>query len=603
MLSLEEVTEFSKDPKVGFPLTSTSGNPFLPDQFLSIHQNLSAEEDVQELEVRQNRRNRPESEHAKLLFQEQIRVSKKALARSPANPYLLNNLGVSYLNAGQIQEAFDSFTKALSEKKGFIAARLNLAKAYLLSDNLNAALDMYKELVEQCPNEPVIHMNLAELYLRLAKADKFNEHINKCENHLKEIVRTESDGSAVHNNLGIVSLLKRDFKSAIAHFRKALAENPRASLIHFNMGVAYYYLAKNVQKAARHFSASLALDPYNLDAVKSLARAYQALGEYENSVNVLKPYSERAKEDVEYLELLACSYYNMREYKDCLVQLRSLLQRVEDKEISKKRLSRVYNNIGCAYLGMNEITLAEQFFNKSITVQEAGPNPFFNLIEIYLSSNKLLEAKGLIERVEALFPTDGRLPFVLGKYYLFDKEYDQAMANFHKAARLMPADVRAYAAMSCIASEVKCDYEEAIGIIKAGIQYSPTNLTLLNNLAYNYLMADKVGQARAVLDSIKDSTVSQENVYLTATRGLLLIKEHAIEEGAHLYNRALKLAAGQELKNRVRQKKYLELGRYYLKENQVSRGRRILQQVLSIHTSEDHYAAQARTLLANSGVS
>jgi Tfp pilus assembly protein PilF len=128
--------------------------------------------------------------------------------------------------------------------------------------------------------------------------------------------------------------------------------------------------------------------------------------------------------------------------------------------------------------------------------------------------------------------------------------------------------------------------------------HDQTNFMLLNNLAYYFLMQGNVGDAREVLERINEQD-ALNSVHVNATRGLLFLKEGALEKGAYYYNRAIDLAKDDETKNQALQKKQLEWGRYFLSQGKTARAQKHLQDVLTIKTKFDLYRRQAESLLKN----
>ena len=100
--------------------------------------------------------------------------------------------------------------------------------------------------------------------------------------------------------------------------------------------------------------------------------------------------------------------------------------------------------------------------------------------------------------------------------------------------------------------------------------------------------------AKAILDQVANVN---DNVFLTATKGLLAIKQNNLEEGRRLYNSAYELATGKWLQGRVLQKKNLELAKYYIKNNQKEEAKDCLNKVIEVKIGDSVYAEQAEKLL------
>ncbi len=77
-------------------------------------------------------------------YAEALRPLQRATQLGPENPVLANYLGTVLANTGRLKEAIESYRKALAMKADFIAARLNLAFAYLkLGDRASAQREFH----------------------------------------------------------------------------------------------------------------------------------------------------------------------------------------------------------------------------------------------------------------------------------------------------------------------------------------------------------------------------------------------------------------------------------------------------------------------------
>ena len=74
-------------------------------------------------------------------------------------------------------------------------------------------------------------------------------------------------------------------------------------------------------------------------------------------------------------------------------------------------------------------------------------------------------------------------------------------------------------------------------------------------------MNDNIEDAKRILQNVEHI---RSDIYLLATRGLLRIKEGNIDDGRILYGRAGKLAKKEVDIQNLKQKKNLELAKYYL---------------------------------------
>ncbi|OGW64435.1 MAG: hypothetical protein A3H49_08695 [Nitrospirae bacterium RIFCSPLOWO2_02_FULL_62_14] len=463
-------------------------------------------------------------------------------------------------------------------------------------------MSIYADLLKQYPRRSVIHESLGEIYLRLALARGDKTYLEKAEQQLKESV--ETNPSAL-NNLGIVYTLKGNVRAALGYFKKALTLEPGASKPNFNIAICYVK-ERNYEKAIRHFASSLSSDRQNIEAAKWLARVYLLGKQYTQAAELLSEYEGLNSGDVQLLGILGEALFYSKNYRACLKCLLRVQDLYECTEARARDLARNYNNLGCVYSALGNREKAEEFFRKGVKESPGVVvDAHYNLVTLYLKDNRYDEALPLIQVLEKDVSEVSKRPGrqarfnnLLARYYFYLGDYETASRYLIKVKTLEPRDTSSCSGISYILSEVKSDYGGAITALKEGLSYAPTNSMLLNNLAYNYLMKGDIEKAREVLDRINEQD-AVESVHINATRGLLLIKEGALEEGARFYNRAINIAKDEEVRTQVRQKKNLELGRYFLDQGKTARAKKLLEEVLSTRSQTELYKKQAADLLRN----
>ena len=592
--SMSEQKELTKVPRGIISLISTPGNPFMQSSRIVSDTNQMRSAWVEAGEISSERTFIQE------IVNQQLSSAKNALAKAPNSPFLLNSLGLAYLNAGQTDEAVSHFEKALSIKNDLSTARLNLAKAQLVRGNLEGALSIYIDLLKQYPRRSVIHESLGGVYLRLALAQGNTSYLEKAEKHLKE--SGDANPSSL-NNLGIVCMLQGNLRAALGYFKKALTLEPRSAKTHCNIAICYVK-EKNYEKAIRHFTSSLSLDKQNTEAAKGLARVYLLGKRYPQAADLLSKYEQTSGNDAQLLELLGEAFFYSKNYQSCLATLSRVREINESSKSGPNDLARVYNNLGCAYTGLGEKTKAEAFYRKAIKAStDVVGEAHTNLVDLYMEQGRFDEAFPILKTIESHSPEVLENPAwrlrssLLGaRHYLYLKDYETSSRYLNEAHRADPTSAIPCVGISYLLSELKGDYDGAIKTIKTGLVHAPTNLMLLNNLAYNYLMKGDVEKGRLVLDNINEQD-ALENPHLLATRGLLLIKEGGLEEGARLYNQSINMALDKETRAQIRQKKNLELGRYWLGQGKQEKANKFLRNVLDIEGHLDIYKQQAATLL------
>ncbi len=112
-----------------------------------------------------------------------------------------------------------------------LRVQLQLAKAYLQSNQADRSLALCETLLEKSPRNPWIYQTLAQAYQSLGAWDKalLASH---------SALQLEPDSPWLHHGLGKILSQQEDWESAIVSFRRAIALSPKVGWFHYNLGEA-----------------------------------------------------------------------------------------------------------------------------------------------------------------------------------------------------------------------------------------------------------------------------------------------------------------------------------------------------------------------------
>ncbi len=514
----------------------------------------------------------------------QIESAQARLKRMPNSIQLMNNLGLSYLDHGDVEEAIEWLERALKLNPTSFIILGNIAKAYLSQGNTDKAIGIYSEINKREPDNLKVLNNLANLLLQ-------KNDIPQAKEYLERIVKIDSKNIAGLSNLAMVFLAEGKRSKAINLLRRALTVESNLPGVLNNLGVCFL-VQKNLPKAIKHFLAARALDRRDVSILLNLANAYHAKGLTEKAISLLEERLSGGEENQEVREMLAWFYVTSKAYKKALKQLNELLKLQAHPEKQADRLGTL-NNIGVVYQSIGNFELAEQYYNQALNTE--SNLPLRNAVLLYLNWNKEDAAKRLIDKGLVDFPDDPEVKALLGQYYFETTDYWKASELFRQIIIEAPKVVDSYAVLALIEMEINKDLEKSEDLLVRGLSLYPDNANLLNNYAYNLLCAGNTAKAREILDRIDE----EENPFSAATRGLLLIKEGNIQEGQRLYNRAKELLKSMpHLVDFVEQKKWLEIGKYYQKIGDSKEAARLLKKATSIKTKHAYFREDAERLLS-----
>lgn len=523
-------------------------------------------------------------------FDSQLEHLLETLRKIPNNPHILNNIGATYLSKGDIQNAITYFLKALDIRKDFLVARANLAKAYIRDNKFDRALAIYLEDENKYPKNSRLLMDIAHLYLQQNKRGFALEKLNA-------LISFDPRNLAAYHTRGIIHLMDHRLNEAIADFRRALSFDERCAATYNSLGVCYI-LRKNYYKAIKYFTISLNIDRSDMNTLRNLAGANMQAGKFEEAARLMEEHLLTHPLDTNGRDIAAFSYLQMKDYRRSLLHLEYLIKNREQISFNGTETARILNNIGVVYAQLNNFRVAISMYKESIGLVEQNRMdiPYANLLKAYLKLGQLKEAESLVDEYMDKEPVGFVTPIVLANYYYNHDEYIKSRELANVVLRRDEKNLPSLVLLSSLYGEAFEDLDRAIEMAEKAYSLEPSNVIVVNDLVYAYLRKGRLSKARSLLGQL---TSKIDYFYPYATKGLLYIMEGRLEEGITLYNKAENLAPITELKRLVRQKKHVELGRYYFSRGKLDKSERELNKAISVKTQSQIYKSQAKGLMTN----
>jgi len=171
-------------------------------------------------------------------------------------------IGAVRLQLGHWRNSFTLFQHALESTTDNHMAHSNLGIAFLQKGDLDGAIDHFFKALEIKPTHAGVHTNLSIALRRKGMLDEALEHSIRS-------VQSNPDLAEAHNNLGISLFQKGSVEEALQEFRKALELKPDYTACYYNLGVVLEN-QNRTEEAAESFRQALRLDPEHSPAKQRL---------------------------------------------------------------------------------------------------------------------------------------------------------------------------------------------------------------------------------------------------------------------------------------------------------------------------------------------
>jgi len=200
----------------------------------------------------------------------------------PEDPYVLNALGIIYIEAKKYVEAINAFQRALMKYPQFDNALVNLGYSYYLNGNIRDAIRVLEISKKISPDDTLPYLYLAEIY-------KKQGEFEKAEKEFRVALEKENYPFDVHKNLIDIYEKKGMYDKAIEEYKKAISINPLNSWAYNGLGICYVH-TKNYDLAEENFKRAFELDPTqimfkkNLNEIDRLKTDYRVMKEKNKKV-------------------------------------------------------------------------------------------------------------------------------------------------------------------------------------------------------------------------------------------------------------------------------------------------------------------------------
>ncbi len=392
------------------------------------------------------------------------------------------NLAITYGNLatdlnllGKFQEALEFANKAHSiNLESLESNHLQLAQSYAAIGQVQFSLSNYEKALENFEHSFKIRQkkldsnhlelaasydNLAQIYNKLGLYDKAQESLKEAINIKVGIDTNHPDLSLSYGHLINIYINLKDHKNALIYGRKALdisiekygLNSPHTATNLNNIGNTYYN-SRSYEEAMAYFERAIMIlndleyleHPDLATFYNNSGYNYYALGQYENSIDhYLK--SLKIKEKIFGLESsslasllvdIASTYVAMENYKEAL-KYYTKIRDFQDYFV-------VNNGMGYCHYQLKNYEKAIDFYKTAANISnEYKISEFYynNLGMAYAKNKQFKKAKIAFDKLENLYPNNGKTFRNWGTFYALKNEKDKAFHNLEKAIELGYNDV------------------------------------------------------------------------------------------------------------------------------------------------------------------
>lgn len=388
-------------------------------------------------------------------------------------------------------------------------------------------------------------------------------------------VSANPDDSRSRYLLGVLSLIRSEFESAIRHFRAAAEDLPRSSGLMASLAIAQSCLGEQ-SKALTSIRKAVSINPIDLNSVAILADLAFEYGKDNISIGPLTEFLRYEQKLPAIWARLARAQFALANYDEAEFALKN--------QCAIDNSANAWSNRGVVARFRGDKARAARYFSYAIKYVDFANSkdwriPATNYLASLLESNEINVA---INFGQALIDSQTKSAFItnesLAKFYVL---YLSTLARLHRhtelAARadevINTENASPHLVLSALIELIYHYTTRAPAIIQS-IEYGRIVLSkfgmpkgkykellckALNNAAYSFVEAGQFESAREALNRLEMWV--HKDPYVTATAGFYHIRKGAVEKGLALYSEAISLVSDTLKKSMFTQKLNLEYGK------------------------------------------
>ena len=198
---------------------------------------------------------------------------------------------------------------------------------------------------------------------------------------------------------------------------------------------------------------------------------YYNIGDYgKASYNFDLAGDEAIDKEIDYFHR-GYSYAKEKQYRKGIDSYEKFLDKTEGTQSVKQ----AHNNIGAAYLSLDNLKMAEESFNEALNTDHNYPLAYYNLASVYEMLGNLSHAEtGYLNAIN-LDPKNSQYHLALGLLYSNQNRFDETVSEYSKALEYDANNSLAQNNLAYLYAEKGKNLEEADILINRALKNDPNN--------------------------------------------------------------------------------------------------------------------------------
>jgi len=209
-----------------------------------------------------------------------------------------------------------------------------------------------------------------------------------------ETQQKQKKQAVAYRELAEAYFVERQYTLALQELLKAEKLEPEDALIHNDLGLVYM-MKDRMALATKHFKRALAIKPDFSEAVNNLATALLRQEEWDEAISYLSELTENLVYTTpQYAQLnLGWAYFNKEDYVQAEKYYKLCIKHYDDGFPMDITYIKALGGLGRTYIATNKIAEALSSLGKAVKWAPTVPDTYFYMGQAYEKAGRLKDAK------------------------------------------------------------------------------------------------------------------------------------------------------------------------------------------------------------------
>ncbi len=399
-------------------------------------------------------------------YQEAVVLLRRSLVLKQSNPEALSLLSQVLLLNRKLVEAESALSEAEAINPKLTSVIRNQARLLLEKNNPIEALEMAKNAIKICPEEP-------ENRLVLAGCMQANNDDKGALQILEVLLEEVPDYAEAFGNRALIRFRVNDLRGAIHDVKIATSLKPELTRLWSLLGF-FYRKNGELKCAIDAMTHAHNNNPYNIDNIINLAEVLTLDKKLPDAINILERATDRFESNTRILFSLGTTLFQDNQFQKSKTVFNDIL------DIDPKNTSAL-TNLGNIYKECREFDTALNLFTRAIQLQPKLAEAHSNLGCTLLSLGKIQEAINSIHIAIDIDPDVADYYNNLGLAFAAQENYPQAKKSYLQSISINPTISEVHNNLALTYKGLG-DLDSAIGHLERSINIKPGSAVALSNL-------------------------------------------------------------------------------------------------------------------------